>query len=822
MLIRLLAAPTIASKRSIWRQYDHQVGINTLVLPGSDAAVLRIKGTPRAVAVATDGNGRYGQLDPFLGGAMAVAEAARNVVCAGGRPLAVTNCLNFASPERPEIMWQFAQTVDGIAAACEALGIPVTGGNVSFYNETLGRAILPTPVIGVVGLLENAERRTTQWFKEEGDVVVLLGEPGGQLGGSEYLQTVHGRLAGVPAALDLDRERAVQTACLAAIEAGIVRSAHDSAEGGLAVALAECCVTGPQAIGAAVALPDGGRVDELLFGEAPSRILVTVAPGDAERLLRIVREWAVPSGSLAAWAEIGSRWGSESRCACRCPPRRSPTPSRTGCRGRSSSRSRRCRDGRQRGRMKTAWLDDDKFHDECGLFGVFDHPEAANLAYLGLYALQHRGQESAGIAATDGPTLHVEKAMGWVADVFSPERLRRLPGRAAIGHVRYSTAGSSTLRNAQPISASFSRGSIALGHNGNLVNAEALRKELEGLGAIFQSTSDSEVILHLIARADRQSLERTLTQALAQLSGAYSLVMLTPDTLIGCRDPHGFRPLVVGRLGKTWLLASETCALDLLEAEYVRDVEPGEIVLIDQNGLRSVKPFPAKKQLQCVFEYIYFARPDTTLWGQNVYQTRKSLGHRLAEEHPVEADIVIPVPDSGVGAALGFAEQSGIPFELGLIRNHYVGRTFIEPREGIRHFGVRVKLNPMRETIEGRRVVVVDDSIVRGTTSRKIVKMIRSVGAREVHLRISSPPIQWPCYYGIDTPTRKELIGSSHRVEEIRRYIGADSLGYLSLDGMLKAVGGDGGRFCHACFSGAYEVGFPKEDTAQLALFDVE
>jgi amidophosphoribosyltransferase len=469
-----------------------------------------------------------------------------------------------------------------------------------------------------------------------------------------------------------------------------------------------------------------------------------------------------------------------------------------------------------------AELDDDKLHDECGIFGVYNHPEAANLAYLGLYALQHRGQESAGIAAADGETLHVEKAMGWVADVFSPERLRRLPGRSAIGHVRYSTAGSSTLKNAQPISASFARGSIALGHNGNLVNAEALRKELEELGSIFQSTSDSEVILHLIARADRQPIDRMLAEAFGQLQGAYSLVLLTPETLIGCRDPYGFRPLVIGRLGETWLLASETCALDLLEAEYVRDVEPGEIVLIDAAGLRSIKPFPPRKQLQCVFEYIYFARPDTTLWGQNVYSVRKALGRRLAEEHPVEADIVVPVPDSGVGAALGFSERSGIPFEMGLIRNHYVGRTFIEPQQGIRHFGVRVKLNPMRETIQGRRVVVVDDSIVRGTTSRKIVKMVRSAGAREVHLRISSPPIQWPCYYGIDTPTRKELIGASHRVEEIRRYIAADSLGYLSLEGMLKAVGGDGGRFCHACFSGAYEVGFPQEDRAQLALFGAE
>jgi amidophosphoribosyltransferase len=462
---------------------------------------------------------------------------------------------------------------------------------------------------------------------------------------------------------------------------------------------------------------------------------------------------------------------------------------------------------------------EDKLHDECGVFGVYDHPEAANLAYLGLYALQHRGQESAGIASAEGGALHVERGMGWVADVFGPERLRRLPGRHAIGHVRYSTAGTSTLKNAQPISATFSRGPIALGHNGNLVNAESLRRELERQGAIFQSTSDSEVFLHLLARAEGQTLERALPAALARVRGAYSLVVLTPGRLIGVRDPHGFRPLVLGRLGETWLLASETCALDLLEAEFVRDVEPGEIVLIDGEGVRSLRPFPPAKSLGCVFEYVYFARPDSTLWGRNVYQVRKALGHRLAEEHPVEADIVVPVPDSGVGAALGFAERSGLPFELGLIRNHYVGRTFIEPRQGIRHFGVRVKLNPMRESIDGRRVVVVDDSIVRGTTSRKIVKMVRAAGAREVHMRISSPPIQWPCYYGIDTPTRKELIGASHRVEEIRRYLGADSVGYLSLEGMFKAVGGDGTRFCHACFSGAYEVGFPQEDRAQLSLF---
>jgi amidophosphoribosyltransferase len=462
----------------------------------------------------------------------------------------------------------------------------------------------------------------------------------------------------------------------------------------------------------------------------------------------------------------------------------------------------------------------DKFHDECGLFGVFNHAEAANVAYLGLYALQHRGQESAGIAATDGHAFHVEKAMGWVADVFSRERLRRLPGHRAIGHVRYSTAGSSNLRNAQPISANTAHGPVAIAHNGNLVNAEELREELEKDGAVFQSSSDTEVILHLLARADGVTLVDQLAQALTRVRGAYTLLLLTPEHVIGVRDPSGFRPLTLGQLGDCWLLASETCALDLMEATVVRDIEPGEIVVIDQGGLGSLRPFRQAPRLQCVFEYVYFARPDSMLWGRNVHLVRKALGHQLAREHPVEADLVIPVPDSGVGAALGFAEESGLPYDSGLVRNHYVGRTFIEPKQGIRHFGVKIKLNPNREVLGGRRVVVVDDSIVRGTTSRKIVKMVRTAGAREVHMRISSPPIQWPCYYGIDTPTRKELIGSSHRVEEIRRYLGADSLGYLSLDGMLKATGSEPEHFCHACFTGQYKVGFDSGARAQLRLFD--
>ena len=463
---------------------------------------------------------------------------------------------------------------------------------------------------------------------------------------------------------------------------------------------------------------------------------------------------------------------------------------------------------------------DDKFHDECGLFGAWNHAEAANVVYLGLYALQHRGQESAGIASTDGHAFHLEKAMGWVADVFSRDRLKRLPGHRAIGHVRYSTAGSSNLRNAQPISASTAHGPVAIAHNGNLVNAEELRAELEKDGAVFQSNSDTEVILHLLAREPGATLIEQLARALTRVKGAYTLLLLTPDRMVGVRDPSGFRPLSLGQLDDGWILASETCALDLMEAKVVRDVEPGEILVVDDKGLTSFKPFKPADRLQCVFEYVYFARPDSVLWGRNVHTVRKALGHQLAREHPVQADLVIPVPDSGVGAALGFSEESGLPYDSGLVRNHYVGRTFIEPQQGIRHLGVKVKLNPNREVLEGKRVVVVDDSIVRGTTSRKIVKMIRSAGAREVHVRISSPPIQWPCYYGIDTPTRKELIGSSHKVDEIQRYLGADTLGYLSLEGMLKATGSDPNDFCHACFTGQYKVGFDSGERAQLRLFD--
>jgi amidophosphoribosyltransferase len=444
----------------------------------------------------------------------------------------------------------------------------------------------------------------------------------------------------------------------------------------------------------------------------------------------------------------------------------------------------------------------------CGVFGIFDHPEAANLAYLGLHALQHRGQESAGVVTSEGGTLHAVRKMGYVADVFNEERLARLPGRTAIGHVRYTTAGGSLPKNIQPLTAEYRSGSIAIAHNGNLVNAERLRDELELAGSIFSTNADTEVILQLMARAGEQQLVDRLAWALGQVRGAYSLVLVVGDRLIAARDPHGFRPLILGRVGTAWVVASETCAFDLIEAEKVRDVEPGEIVVIDATGITSHRVGRAPARF-CVFEHVYFARPDSVLDDLAVYDVRVAMGERLAREHPADADVVVPVPDSGVVAALGYAKASGIPFEMGLIRNHYIGRTFIEPKDSIRHFGVKLKLNAVPGLLNGQRVVVVDDSIVRGTTSRKIVKMIREAGAREVHVRISSPPVHSPCYYGIDTPTRAELIASSHDVDDVRRYITADSLAYLSAQGLLEAVRADRQRsYCTACFTGDYPVAF--------------
>jgi len=453
---------------------------------------------------------------------------------------------------------------------------------------------------------------------------------------------------------------------------------------------------------------------------------------------------------------------------------------------------------------KLKHLSDDRFHDHCGVFGIFGHAEASKLTYLGLYALQHRGQESAGIASTDGAEVRVHKAMGQVQEIFTPDVLAQLTGAAAIGHTRYSTAGDTVLTNAQPVVIDCNKGKLALGHNGNLTKALELRRKLEHRGSIFQTTSDTEVIVHLIARSNARNLSGAIADALNQVEGAYSLLLLTRDEIFAIRDPRGFRPLCLGRLDGAWVAASETCAFDLIDAEYVREVEPGEMVRISRSGVESIRFTPEKPHSYCIFEHVYFSRPDSIIFGRPVNQSRERLGRLLAREHPVEADIVTPVPDSGTPAAVGYAAESRIPFRMALIRNHYVGRTFIEPEQAIRDFGVKLKLNPVRRMLEGQRVVLVDDSIVRGTTSRKIVRLVREAGAAEVHVRISCPPTISPCYYGVDTPRREELIGAQKSVAEIRQFLAADSLGYLSLESLRAAVEDTEGKFCTSCYTGSY------------------
>src|SRR6267154_4850002 len=462
--------------------------------------------------------------------------------------------------------------------------------------------------------------------------------------------------------------------------------------------------------------------------------------------------------------------------------------------------------------LTTGRADADHFHEECGVFGIYGHPDAAALTALGLHALQHRGQEAAGIVAYDGSQFNAHRGPGLVGDNFgSKDVIDRLPGTVALGHVRYATTGEVALRNVQPLFADFEFGGLAICHNGNLTNSYHLRRQLVRRGSLFQSTSDTEVIIHLIATSLKSTVEERFIDALRQIEGAYSLGALSQNGLIGLRDPLGVRPLVLGRLGDAWILSSETCALDIIGADFVREVEPGEIVMIDSRGLHSVKPFAKLKQRPCIFEWIYFARPDSIMEGMSVYDARKRIGAELARESHVPADIVVPVPDSGVPAAIGYAAESGVPFDLGIIRNHYVGRTFIEPTDQIRHLGVKLKHNANRSSLEGKRVVLVDDSIVRGTTSTKIVEMVRSAGAREVHMRISSPPTTHSCFYGIATPEREQLLASRYDVRAMGSFIGADSLAFISIDGLYRAMGEAGRdpaapKYCDACFTGDYPI----------------
>jgi amidophosphoribosyltransferase len=446
----------------------------------------------------------------------------------------------------------------------------------------------------------------------------------------------------------------------------------------------------------------------------------------------------------------------------------------------------------------------DKLREECGVFGIYGHPEAARMTYLGLYALQHRGQESCGIVVGNGEQLISEREMGHVSEAFDQTRLDRLPGHASIGHVRYSTAGEVSIRECQPFSVTCQHGQIAICHNGNLPFAREERKRLENQGAIFSSTSDTEVILHGVARSRAATVAEAIAEVLRETEGAFSMLFLTPREMIAIRDSRGFRPLALGRLNDCWVIASETCAFDLIDAKYIRDIEPGEMVVINEDGLRSSHPLAPQKHAMCLFEHVYFSRPDSIIFGQSVNRSRHKMGKRLAIEQPADADIVVPVPDSGVPAAIGYSAESGLAFRFGLVRNHYVGRTFIEPRQSIRSFGVRIKLNPVRDLIEGKRIVLIDDSIVRGTTSKKIVRMVREAGAREIHVRISCPPTISPCYYGVDTPNKSDLIAANYSIEGIREFIGADSLGYLSLEGMQQATGLSADDSCVACWSERY------------------
>jgi len=467
-------------------------------------------------------------------------------------------------------------------------------------------------------------------------------------------------------------------------------------------------------------------------------------------------------------------------------------------------------------------FDGDGFREECGVFGVWGHPDASALVALGLHALQHRGQEAAGLVAYDGEAFHAHRGMGHVGDIFgSKEVMARLPGRAALGHTRYATTGEVALRNVQPLFADFEFGGLAICHNGNLTNAWHVRRQLVRRGSLFQSTSDTEVIVHLIATSLKGNVVERLVDGLRQIEGAYSLGALSADALIAVRDPMGVRPLVLGRLGDAWIVSSETCALDIIGADFVREVEAGEILVIDDEGPRSVKPFAREAKRFCVFEYIYFARPDSVIEGRSVYEARKRIGMELARESHVPADMVIPVPDSGVPAAIGYATESGVPFELGIIRNHYVGRTFIEPTDQIRHLGVKLKHNADRANLKGKRVILVDDSIVRGTTSTKIVEMVRNAGASEVHMRISSPPTTNPCFYGIATPTKEQLLASRFDVGGMASYIGVDSLAFISIDGLYRAMGEsrrDPGspKFCDACFTGEYPIPLADRDAGKV------
>ena len=754
-LLDLLRTPGLKSRVSVYRRYDHLVGSRTVRRPGLDAAVLRLRPSHRGLAVSLDGSGRIASLDPQTGGMLAVLEAARNVACAGGKPLALTDCLNFGNPEKPEIAWELTEAIEGMSLACEALGIPVVSGNVSLYNETDGTAIHPTPVVGCVGLVPDVR-------------LVPAGVAGGRCDLRRRRARARARRLGVPGALPRRPGR-------------------------------KAPAPAPRRRGRARPLPlargsDAHRLPRRLRGRPGGRARrarALVGTGRAGRARggrrRLVRRGRRPGGRrLSPGGRVSARGHA-------LPARRRG--------GRLEDLRRRARRPRPRRRLRLM----------CGIFGIHaPDRDVARLTYFGLFALQHRGQESAGIAVSDEGRVTALRDMGLVTQVFSEQKLRGLTGQVAVGHARYSTTGSTHWANAQPIIQQGRARTVALGHNGNLTNTSELRAGLLAEGARLRSTSDTEVIAALIAR-DERPLEEAVAGAMGRIQGAFSAVLLAEGKLVGFRDPLGIRPLVLGRLEDDWLLASETCALDLLGAEVERELAPGEMVVVDENGYEAHQAVaPDGAGSLCIFEFIYFARPDSKLRGVELHGARVRMGEQLAAEAPVEADLVMAVPDSGTPAAIGFARASGIPFAEGLIKNRYVGRTFIQPDQALREHGIKTKFNPLAE-VSGKRVVVVDDSIVRGTTTRKIVAMLFEEGALEVHLRISSPPIVSPCFYGIDMADEDELIAGGRSVEAVREQLGATSLAYLSLEGLQDSTRRPEGTFCRACLTRDYPTEIPED-----------
>ena len=836
VLSALLGSPNLASRRAVFEQYDSTVQVNTVVGPGHGAAVLRVKGTAKALVASTDANAAVGLADPWLGAAMSVAEATRNVSITGATPLGVTNCLNYGDPTRPEAFWQLSEAVRGLGDACRALGLPVTGGNVSLYNESPAGAILPTPEIGVVGLVHDVATLVGPGFVAEGDTVVLVGEAQPGLEGSEYARLGGWAVEDGAPPLDLDRERAVQD---------FVREGDRARVGRL----------GPGRERRRAGRGNRrGRHLERSRGDGPS-------PGQPlARGRSLRRERQPPRDHDAAAARPGPRaprapvWpaGRADRYRGRRAAGRRAGRCRRDRRGGGARLDRR-RPDRRRARRPQAHLGPRAGTGPrlggarvgaggsltmCGVFAAAlpkgSGTEAANVAALGLFSLQHRGQESAGLAVSDGAELFLYKDLGMISSVLDERRLPSFRGDLAIAHCRYSTTGSTVWENAQPTLRLGPRRAVAIGHNGNLVNTRELLGQLKGGRGRLPATTDTELLTALLADEPGADTVEALVTLLPRVRGAYSLVILDKDRILGVRDPHGFRPLCIGRIRDVaapvatpgglwgddapvdgprdaWVLSSETTGLDIVGAEYVRDVEPGEIVVL-QPGREPVSVrFAVSTPALCVFELIYFARPDSYLEGRSLYEARRRMGFQLAMEHPVDTDMVMPVPDTGGPAAAGYAEASGIPYREGLIRNRYTGRTFIQPSQTLRHRGVTLKLNPLREVVRGQRLTVVDDSIVRGTTTKQIVALLRRAGAAEVHVRISAPPIYHPCFYGIDTQVETELIAATNSVEQIREFIGADSLGYLSIGGVLAALDLPYDRFCFACFDGNYPEPVPYD-----------